>query len=111
MYKRSKVYEKNTPSNMYGTTDISHVYQSTPPDTSNNNVEPCSKLVYKFSNHTNQRYGATSQKSRIARLKYNNTTAMQSRFYSFTCKKRLNVCKQMMRHLLSLPTLFPVLLK
>jgi len=87
MYKRSKVYEKNTPSTIYGTTDISHVYQSTPPDTGNNNVEPCSKLVYKFSNHTNQRYGATSQKSRIARLKYNNTTAMQSRFYSFRCKE------------------------
>ena len=88
MYKRSKVYERNTPNNIYGETDTSHVYQSTNSDVNNNNVEPCSKLVYKFSNPTNRRYGATSHKSRIARLKYNNTTAMQSRFYSFTCKKQ-----------------------
>ena len=87
MYKRSKVYEKNTPSNIHGLTDISNVYQSTPPDVNNNNVEPCSKLVYKYTNRSNKSNGATSQKSRIARLKYNNTTAMQSRFYSFTCKK------------------------
>ena len=66
-------------------------------DPSNNNVEPCSKLVYKYSNYANKRYGATSQKSRIARLKYNNTTAMQSRFYSFTCKDRFK-CLQSNEH-------------
>lgn len=86
MYKRAMVYEKNTPNNMYGTTDVSNVFLSTNPDPSNNKIEPCSKLVYKFSNHTNRRYGASSQKARINRLRYNNTTAMQSRFYSFACK-------------------------
>lgn len=97
MYKRAKVYEKNTPSSMYGATDISYVYHSTNVDPSNNNVEPCSKLVYKYSNYTNKKYGATSQKSRIARLKYNNTTAIQSRFYSFTCKDRFK-CLQSNEH-------------
>ena len=86
MYKRAMVYEKNTSGNLYGTTDVSNVFFSTNQDPSNNKVEPCSTLVYKFSNHTNRKYGATSQKSRINRLKYNNTTAMQSRFYSFDCK-------------------------
>jgi hypothetical protein len=86
MYKRAMVYEKNTPNNMYGTTDVSNVFLSTNPDPSNNKIELCSKLVYKFSNHTNRRYGASSQKARINRLRYNNTTAMQSRFYSFDCK-------------------------
>lgn len=97
MYKRAMVYEKNTPSSMYGTTDISFVYQSTNPDISNNKVEPCSRMVYKYTNHTNRSYGATSQKSRIARLKYNNTTAMQSRFYSSACKKAYN-CLQTNEH-------------
>lgn len=86
MYKRAMVYEKNTPNNLYGTTDVSNVYLSTNVDPSNNKVEPCSKFVYKFTNNTTRRNGATSQKARINRLKYNNTTAMQSRFYSFDCK-------------------------
>ena len=87
MYKRAKVYEKNTPNNIQDTeTAAPHVYRSTNLDTSNSNVEPCSKLVYKYGNHTNYRYGATSQKARINRLKYNNTTAMKQRFYSFKCK-------------------------
>mgnify|MGYP001178714583 FL=1 len=97
MYKRARVYEKNTPSNIYGTTDISNVYQSTNSDVSNNNVELCSKLVYKYSNYTNKRNGATSQKARIARLKYNNTTAMKSRFYSFNCKDAFS-CLQSNEH-------------
>ena len=86
MYKRSKVYERNTPNNIYSTTSTPHEYISTNSDPNNTKVEPCSKIVYKFSNHTNRRFGATSQKARINRLKYNNTTAMQSRMYSFACK-------------------------
>jgi len=89
MYKRAMVYERNTPNNLHGATDVSNVFFSTNPDPSNNKVEYCSKLVYKMSNHTNRRYGATSQKSRINRLKYNNTIAMQSRFYSDICKKTI----------------------
>ena len=89
MYKRALVYEKNTPNNLYRTTDISNVFYSTNEDPSNNKIEPCSKLVYKFSNHTNRSYGASSQKARITRLKYNNTTATQSRFYSAACKESI----------------------
>ena len=69
MYKRAMVYEKNTPNSMYGASDISHVYHSTNVDPSNNNVEQCSKLVYKYSNYTNKKYGATSQKSKNSTIK------------------------------------------
>ena len=50
----------------------------------------CNKITYKFGNPHNQSYKATSQRERIARLKFNNTTARKINFYH---QKNPSQCK------------------
>lgn len=97
LYKNKKTIEQNNVSKIVssiplnGTNNTYNGSLSNPNNPENKLQEPCHVIVHKISNYSNQRNSATSYKSRIARLKFNNTTAKQINNYG-QCKNNSNNC-------------------
>lgn len=80
LYKNKKTLEQNNISNITSSIPIdgNNVYNASyenPNDPNNTLQEPCHRIVHKITNNNTQRIAATSQRNRINRLRYNNSTA------------------------------------
>ena len=87
LYKNKKTIQQNHISKAISNVPINGTKSNyngsyyNPNNPENKLKEPCHTIVHKITNYSNQRNYATSQKSRIARLKFNNVTAREINNY------------------------------
>ena len=109
LYKNKKNLEQNTVSKIVSSIPVNgdNVYKGSyeNPNNPNNKLqEPCHNIVHKITNYTTQKVGATSQKNRINRLRYNNTTARNSYNNYGQCKNTQSNCYNTLnKHVKSFP--------